>query len=47
MMSNFDLNEMEKTFKRLLDPEKVENGIEEGRKNWIKEEKENLNNFSY
>lgn len=46
-MSNFDLNEMEKTFTRLLDKEKVEKQIEEGRKNWIKEEKENPNNFSY
>lgn len=46
-MSNFDLNEMEKTFKRLLDPEKVEKEMEEGRKNWLKEEKENPNNFSY
>lgn len=38
---------MDKTFKNLFDHETIEKQIEEGRKNWLKEEHENPNNFSY
>lgn len=39
--------EIEDTFKRLFDPEEMEEQIRRGHEIWLKEEKENPNNFSY
>lgn len=46
-MEDIFSKKLEKTFKQLRDPEKIEKEIEQGRINWLKEEKENPNNFSY
>lgn len=42
-----DIKDIESTFKRLFDPEKMEEQIRIGHENWLREEKENPNNFSY
>lgn len=41
------MGKFDDTFKRLLDPDVIKDNIEQGRINWLKEEKENKNNFSY
>lgn len=42
-----DIKDIESAFKRLFDPEKIEEQIRVGHENWLREEKENPNNFSY